>query len=222
VKNEMKQKNYGDDVPVGFLSYPVSQAADILFCKSNIIPVGDDQLPQIEQTNEIVEKFNRIYGKTFPKVEPFLSKFPRLVGIDGNAKASKSLGNAIFLDDSFSEIEKKVMQMYTDPNHIHLNDPGKIKGNVVFSYLDVFDPDKKEIEKLKKQYQKGGVGDVVMKKRLISVLDTLISPMRNRKKELEKNPEYVFKVLKEGTERAREIARQTMKEVRSKIKIDYF
>jgi len=222
VKNEMKQKNYGDDVPVGFLSYPVSQAADILFCKSNIIPVGDDQLPQIEQTNEIVEKFNRIYGKTFPKVEPFLSKFPRLVGIDGNAKASKSLGNAIFLDDSFSEIEKKVMQMYTDPNHIHLNDPGKIKGNVVFSYLDVFDPDKKEIEKLKKQYQKGGVGDVVMKKRLISVLDTLISPMRNRKKELEKNPEYVFEVLKEGTERAREIARQTMKEVRSKIKIDYF
>jgi tryptophanyl-tRNA synthetase len=222
VKNEMKQKNYGDDVPVGFLSYPVSQAADILFCKSNIIPVGEDQLPQIEQTNEIVDKFNRIYGKTFSKVEPFLSKFPRLVGIDGNAKASKSLGNAIFLDDPFSEIEKKVMQMYTDPNHIHLNDPGKIKGNVVFSYLDIFDPDKKEIEKLKKQYQKGGVGDVVMKKRLISVLDTLISPIRNRKKELEKNPEYVFKILKEGTGKVREIAKKTMKEVQNKIKIDYF
>jgi tryptophanyl-tRNA synthetase len=222
VKNEMKQKNYGDDVPVGFLSYPVSQAADILFCKSNIIPVGEDQLPQIEQTNEIVDKFNRIYGKTFSKVEPFLSKFPRLVGIDGNAKASKSLGNAIFLDDPLSEIEKKVMQMYTDPNHIHLNDPGKIKGNVVFSYLDIFDPDKKEIEKLKKQYQKGGVGDVVMKKRLISVLDTLISPIRNRKKELEKNPEYVFKILKEGTGKVREIAKKTMKEVQNKIKIDYF
>ena len=222
VKNEMKQKKYGENVPVGFLSYPISQAADILFCKGTIIPVGDDQLPQIEQVNEIVDKFNRLYGKTFSRVEPVLSKFPRLIGIDGNAKASKSLGNAIFLDDSFSDIEKKVMQMYTDPNHIHLNDPGKIKGNVVFSYLDVFDPNKKELEILKKQYQKGGIGDVLIKKRLIDILDNFISPIRKKKKELEKNPEYVFEILRRGTQKTRKRAKETLKEVREKLKIDYF
>lgn len=222
VKNEMKQKKYGENVPVGFLAYPISQAADILFCKGTIIPVGEDQLPQIEQANEIVDKFNRLYGKTFSRIKPVLSDSPRLIGIDGNAKASKSLGNAIFFDDSLSEIEKKVMQMYTDPNHIHLNDPGKVKGNVVFSYLDIFDSDKKGLEILKKQYQKGGVGDVVIKKRLIGILENIISPIRSKRRELEKNPEYVFEILKKGTQKAREIAKETLKEVREKLKIDYF
>jgi tryptophanyl-tRNA synthetase len=222
VKNEMKQKGYGENVPAGFLAYPVSQAADILFCKSNTIPVGEDQLPVIEQVNEIVEKFNALYGKTFSKITPVLSAAPRLIGIDGNAKASKSLGNAIFLDDSSEEIAKKVMAMYTDPAHVHVNDPGKIKGNVVFSYLDIFDPDKKEILKLKKQYQAGGLGDVVVKKRLISVLENIIGPIRTRRRELAKDPDYVLNVLKEGTEKVRAIAKETMKDVRRNIRIDYF
>lgn len=222
VKNEMKQKGYGEDVPVGFLAYPVSQAADILFCKSTIIPVGEDQLPVIEQANEIVEKFNALYGKTFSKIEPALSDVPRLVGIDGNTKASKSLGNAIFLDDSPEEIGRKVMLMYTDPGHIHTSDPGKIEGNVVFSYLDIFDPDKKEVGKLKKQYRTGGLGDIVVKKRLIGVLENIIGPIRSRRRELAKNPDYVLNVLKEGTEKVQKIAKETMKDVRRNIKIDYF
>lgn len=222
VKNEMKQKGYGENVPVGFLSYPVSQAADILFCKGTIIPVGEDQLPVIEQANEIVEKFNALYGKTFSKIQPMLSDAPRLVGIDGNAKASKSLGNAIYLDDSLEEIGRKVMSMYTDPNHIRVNDRGKIKGNVVFSYLDIFDSDKKEVLKLKKQYQTGGLGDVVVKKRLIGVLENIIGPIRTKRRELAKDPERAFKILEEGTEKTRLTARETMKEVRRSIRIDYF
>jgi tryptophanyl-tRNA synthetase len=140
----MKQKGFAENIPVGFLVYPVSQAADILFCHGNIVPVGDDQLPMIEQANEIVDKFNLTYGETFRKIRPFLSSVPRLVGIDGNAKASKSLENAIYLDDLKEEIEKKVMMMYTDPDHIRVSDSGKVEGNVVFNYLDVFDSDKKK------------------------------------------------------------------------------
>jgi len=150
VKDEMKQKGYGENVPAGFLMYPVSQAADILFCKASLVPVGEDQLPMIEQTNEIVEKFNRLYGETFQKVKALIPETSRLVGIDGKTKMSKSLGNAIFLADSPKEIEEKVMAMYTDPGHIHAKDPGKVEGNVVFTYLDTFDSDKKEVEKIKK------------------------------------------------------------------------
>lgn len=222
VKDEMKQKRFRENVPVGFLTYPVSQAADILFCDSNIIPVGEDQLPVIEQVNEIVAKFNSTYGKTFRKVKPVLSQTPRLVGIDGNTKASKSLGNAIYLDDSPEEIKRKVMMMYTDPDHIHINDPGKIEGNVVFTYLDVFDPQKREVDKLKEHYRHGGLGDVEIKKRLITVLENIIAPIRTRRRKLAENPEYVEKILREGTEKTRKIAKENMKIIREVIKINYF
>jgi tryptophanyl-tRNA synthetase len=222
VKDEMKQKGFGENVPAGFLVYPISQAADILFCDSNIIPVGEDQLPVIEQANEIVAKFNSIYGETFRKIQPILSQTPRLVGTDGNAKAGKSLGNAIYLDDSFEEIKRKVMGMYTDPNHIHTSDPGKIEGNVVFTYLDIFDENKKEVAKLKEQYQRGGLGDVEIKKRLIDILENVISPIRTRRREFAKKPEYVEKLLREGTEKTQVIAKETMKKVREVIKINYF
>ena len=222
VKEEMKQKGFGENVPAGFLVYPISQAADILFCDSNIIPVGEDQLPVIEQANEIVAKFNSTYGETFRKIQPILSETPRLVGIDGNAKAGKSLGNAIFLDDSLEEIKKKVMMMYTDPNHIHASDKGKIEGNIVFTYLDIFDPEKSEVEKLKEHYKRGGLGDVEIKKRLIGVLENVISPIRIKRRELAKSPEFIEKLLREGTEKTRAVAKETMKKVREVIRINYF
>jgi tryptophanyl-tRNA synthetase len=218
----MKQKGFGENVPAGFLVYPVSQAADILFCDGNTVPVGEDQLPVLEQVNEIVFKFNAIYGETFKKVEPIISTTPRLVGIDGNAKASKSLGNAIYLADTKDEIERKVMMMYTDPEHIHVNDPGKVSGNVVFAYLDIFDPNKEEVAKLKQQYKKGGLGDIAIKKRLVGILEEIIGPIRMRRQELAKDPERVFKILREGTERTRAVAKETMKRVKKGIKIDYF
>lgn len=222
VKDEMKQKGFGENVPAGFLVYPVSQAADILFCDSNLIPVGEDQLPVIEQANEIVAKFNSTYRETFRKIQPILSQTPRLVGIDGNAKAGKSLGNAIYLGDSLEEIEKKVMMMYTDPNHIHADDPGKTDGNVVFTYLDIFDPNKIEIEKLKDKYRHGGLGDVEIKKRLVNVLENIIAPIRERRKEFASNPKFVEKILREGTEKTREVAKKTMQKVRKAVKINYF
>jgi tryptophanyl-tRNA synthetase len=222
VKDEMKQKGFGENVPAGFLAYPVSQAADILFCGGNVVPVGEDQLPVLEQANEIVLKFNALYGETFRKIEPVLSDAPRLVGIDGNAKASKSLGNAIYLDEPLEEIKHKVMMMYTDPKHVHVEDPGKVAGNVVFSYLDIFDADKKGVAELKRQYKKGGLGDVIVKKRLIGVLEDLIGPIRTRRQELAKHPERVMAILEEGTERARVVAQETMEKVRKAIKIDYF
>lgn len=222
VKDEMRQKGYGENVPVGFLAYPVSQAADILFCKANLVPVGEDQLPVLEQANEIIEKFNRFYGETFQKIKPLISKTPRLVGIDGKAKMSKSLGNAIFLADSPEVIEEKVMKMYTDPDHIHAKDPGKIEGNVVFAYLDAFDPDKEELEKLKKQYQKGGLGDVEIKKRLIRILQDLLAPIREQREYLAKEPKKVMDILEEGTKKARGVAKKTIKEVKQAIQINYF
>ena len=222
VKSEMQQKGFGEHVPAGFLIYPVSQAADILFAKANLIPVGEDQKPMIEQTNEIVDSFNRIYGETFSRVSHLVGEIPRLVGTDGNAKMSKSLGNCIYLADSDETITKKVMDMYTDPNHIHVEDPGKVEGNVVFTYLDIFDSNKEEVADLKKQYEKGGLGDVVIKKRLASILCSFIAPIRERREELAKDPHAVMKILKEGTEKARLEAQQTIVEVRKAIKIDFF
>lgn len=225
VKSEMKDKGFGADVPVGFLAYPVSQAADILFCKSNLIPVGEDQKPMIEQTNEIADKFNRFYGEgteIFPHVKIVTSDAPRLVGLDGNAKMSKSLGNTINLSASDKEIEEKVMSMFTDPGHIHKEDPGKVEGNVVFTYLDIFDPNKSEVNDLKEQYKKGGLGDIEIKKRLAGVLKELITPIRERRKEYENDPKKVEKILKEGTANAREIGAETMKEIRKAMKINYF
>ncbi len=222
VKDEMKQKGFGEEVPAGFLCYPVSQAADILFAHANLIPVGEDQLPVIEQVNEIVDTFNRYYGETFSHVKHLVGNTPRLIGTDGNVKMGKSLNNGIYLSDSFEEISKKVMNMYTDPNHIHVEDPGQVEGNVVFTYLDIFDPDKNELADLKNQYKKGGLGDVVIKKRLINILENLINPIRTKREELAKNPKEIMKILEEGTAKARLVAQKTMAEVRSALKINYF
>ncbi len=222
VKDEMKQKGYGDTVPAGFLMYPVSQAADILFAHATVIPVGIDQLPMIEQTNEIADTFNRFYGQTFSHVKAITSDTTRLPGLDGKAKMSKSLNNAIYLSDDKDTLSKKVMQMYTDPNHIHVEDPGEVKGNVVFQYLDIFDPNKGKVEDLKKQYKKGGLGDVVIKKRLIEVLDTLLIPIREKRKYFENNPELVNKIIEGGVEQVQKIAEASMQDIRKKMKIDYF
>jgi tryptophanyl-tRNA synthetase len=222
VKLEMKQKGFGEDVPAGFLSYPVSQAADMLFLNSNIIPVGEDQLPVIEQANELARKFNSIYGEYFTELKPMLSETKRLVGIDGQAKASKSLNNAIYLSDEDDVIAKKVMSMYTDPTHIHVEDPGKVEGNVVFAYLDIFDERKSEIDELKKAYKKGGLGDVVLKKRLIQVLQDLITPIRERRRKLEKDKKAILKIVQAGTKKVQAQANKNMKEMKKVMKIDYF
>ncbi len=225
IKNEMKQKGYGANVPVGFLTYPISQAADITIFKANLVPVGDDQMPILEQVNEIVRKFNRTYGKGHKiliECNGFFSKTSRLPGIDGKGKASKSLNNAIYLSDSKEEVNRKVMNMYTDPKHIRVQDPGKIKGNIVFDYLDAFDNDPKELEKLKKLYQKGGLGDVEVKKRLIKILENLLKPIQAKRKELEKNPKMIMEMLEQGTKKARKIAQETMGEVRQAMQINYF
>jgi tryptophanyl-tRNA synthetase len=222
VKTEIGQKGFGEAVPAGFLMYPVSQAADILTFKANRIPVGEDQLPVLEQTNEIVDSFNRIYGKTFDRIKPVVSKHGRLMGIDGKAKMSKSLNNAIFLSDKEEVVEEKVMKMYTDPKHIHASDPGKVEGNVVFAYLDIFDPDQKGLAKLKAQYKKGGLGDVVLKKHLARVLDDVLEPLRERRREFAGDPHYVMDILEEGTRKARQTAREVLREVKTKMKINYF
>lgn len=222
VKTEIKQKDFGEHIPAGFLMYPVSQAADILVVKGNVVPVGEDQLPVLEQANEIVRSFNRIYNATvFPEVEHVLSKTPRLMGTDGKAKMSKSLGNAIFLSDPADVVVKKVMGMYTDPNHIRVSDPGKVEGNTVFMYLDIFDPHKEEVAALKEHYQRGGLGDVVLKRRLIEVLNTTLEPIRARRAEWEKDPHAVMQILFDGTQKTYERAAETMQEVRRAMKLDY-
>ncbi|OGZ11362.1 MAG: tryptophan--tRNA ligase [Candidatus Lloydbacteria bacterium RIFCSPLOWO2_01_FULL_50_20] len=223
VKTEIEQKGFkGESVPAGFLMYPVSQAADILTFRANRVPVGEDQLPVLEQTNEIVDSFNRIYGKTFDRIKPVVAKHGRLMGIDGKAKMSKSLNNAIFLADKEEVVEEKVMKMYTDPKHVHASDPGKVEGNVVFSYLDIFDPDPKGLAKLKQQYKKGGLGDVVLKKRLAAILNDVLDPIRERRRELAGDPNLVMDILEEGTRKARQTAREVLREVKTKMKINYF
>lgn len=222
VKSEMKEKGYDETVPAGFLMYPVSQAADILAFHADLVPVGEDQLPVLEQTNEIVDSFNRIYGETFKRIKPLVSTTPRLKGIDGKAKMSKSLGNGIYLSDSQEEVEKKVMMMYTDPGHIHATDAGKVEGNVVFEYLDAFDPQKAEVGELKEKYQKGGLGDVEIKKRLARGLNEILAPIREKREHLEKDPKYIMELLEEGTKEARKVAKQTLTEVREVMKITYF
>lgn len=209
-------------VPLGFLSYPISQAADILFVKASIVPVGEDQIPVIEQTNDIVKKFNSIYGDVFEKVQGVVGEVPRLIGIDGDSKASKSKNNAIYLSDSREEIEAKVMRMYTDPNHINVSDPGKVEGNVVFEYLDIFDTNKEKVEELKQQYQKGGLGDVVLKKYLTDVLDVILEPIREKRKFYENNKDLVLKILEDGNSKARLAAKETVAEVKQAMKLNYF
>ena len=225
VKTEIKQKNFKDSIPVGFLNYPVSQAADITAFKATVVPVGDDQEPMLEQTREIVRTFNRVYN-TDILVEP-KGYFPpkgqgRLPGLDGNAKMSKSLGNAIYLSDDAKTVQKKVMSMYTDPNHIHVEDPGQVEGNTVFTYLDVFAPDKDKVAELKEQYQKGGLGDVKIKRYLNKVLEEELGPIRERREKFAQNPDAVYEMLLEGSKKANKVANQTLKEVREAIGLNYF
>ena len=223
VKDEIKQKGFAGNIPAGFLCYPVSQAADITAFKANLVPVGDDQIPMIEQTREIVRTFNRIY-KTDVLVEPkaMLSAVSRLVGTDGKGKMSKSIGNTIALADSKEIVAKKVMGMFTDPGHVRVEDPGKIEGNAVFTYLDAFDSDIERVKDLKKRYKKGGLGDVVIKKHLIEVLEAELGPIRERREMFAKDPKKVMKILRDGTDHAREVAARTLKEVRGAMGIDYF
>lgn len=234
VKSELQTKNFNNTIPAGFLCYPVSQSADITLFKATDIPVGDDQLPMIEQCNEIVKKFNSIYGDTLVECRAVLpddKSSYRLPGIDGKNKMSKSLGNCIYLSDDSKTVYEKVMKMYTDPNHVNISDPGKIEGNVVFTYLDVFSndddfvkylPEYKNLDELKKCYQKGGVGDVKIKKFLYQILEDLLNPIRERRKELENNIDYVYDVLKNGTKDARKVAKDNLKTFKCAMKIDYF
>ncbi|NGX31503.1 MAG: Tryptophan--tRNA ligase 2 [Chlamydiae bacterium] len=221
VKSEIDQKGFKEGVPAGFVIYPISQAADITAFKATLIPVGADQLPMIEQTNEIVRSFNRIYGNTLVECKGLVTSFSRLVGTDGAQKMSKTLGNAIFLSDSPEEIEKKVKKMYTDPNHLRVEDPGKVEGNPVFTYLDAFARDKNKVDELKAHYQKGGLGDSVVKKYLLEELLALLEPIQKRRKELEDDLGYVFEVLDIGTQKANEIAQNTLDEVKAAIGLDY-
>ena len=234
VKNEIGLRGYEKSIPVGFLNYPISQAADITAFEATLVPVGEDQLPMIEQTREIVRSFNNIYGETLVEPEariPNNEVARRLPGTDGKAKMSKSLGNCIYIADEPEEIRKKVMSMYTDPNHIKVEDPGKVEGNVVFTYLDVFAtdedfkkylPEYNNLDELKRKYEQGGLGDVVIKRFLNSVLQDVLEPMRNRRKYYEENIELVYDMLKNGTIEARKKANETLNKVKSAMKINYF
>ena len=222
VKAEIQAKGYGEAIPAGFLMYPVSQAADITFVKANLVPVGEDQLPMIEQTNEIVRSFNSIYKTdVLVEVKALVPEMGRLPGIDGRAKMGKSLGNAIFLSDAPEIVAQKVRGMYTDPGHVRVSDPGKVEGNPVFAYLDAFDPNKAEVALLKEHYQRGGLGDVTLKKRLVEVLEAFLAPIRARRKEFAQDIPYVTKILAEGTEHARSRAQATMREVRQAMRLNY-
>ena len=225
VKSEIQQKNFERSIPAGFFTYPVSQAADITAFKASVVPVGDDQEPMLEQTREIVRSFNSIYGKEV-LVEPE-GYFPpkgqgRIPGIDGNAKMSKSLGNAIYLSDDADTLRKKVMSMYTDPNHIHVEDPGQVEGNVVFTYLDIFDDDKQKVQELKDHYRQGGLGDVKLKRYLNEVLEAKLAPIRKRRLEFAEDMPAVYQMLKEGSQKANAVAEQTLKEVKEAMGLNYF
>lgn len=234
VKSEIQMRNFEASIPVGFFTYPISQAADITAFKATTVPVGEDQLPMIEQTREIVRKFNSVYDEVLVEPEVLLPENQacmRLPGIDGKAKMSKSLGNCIYLSDTVEEVKKKVMGMYTDPTHIQVSDPGHIEGNTVFTYLDAFCkdehferylPDYSNLDELKAHYQRGGLGDVKVKRFLNSVLDETLEPIRARRKEFEKDIPEVYRILKEGSEKAREVAAQTLSEVKDAMKINYF
>jgi len=222
VKDEIKQKGFGKNIPAGFAMYPISQAADITAFNADLIPVGADQLPMVEQTREIVRKFNSLYGEIFVLPEPLLGDVKRLPGIDGNVKMGKSLGNAIYLSDSEDELKKKIMGMYTDPGRIHPTDPGKVEGNPVFVYHDVFNPDKAEVEDLKERYKAGKVGDVEVKEKLFIALNKFLDPIREKRSEFEGKDALLDQILTDGNARAREVAKETMKKVKKVMKIDYF
>lgn len=234
VKAEIKQKNFETSLPLGFFCYPVSQASDITAFKATTVPAGEDQMPMIEQCCEIVRKFNEVYGETLvePKIVlPTNKSCLRLPGIDGKAKMSKSLGNCIYLSDTEEDTKKKVMSMFTDPTHLRREDPGHVEGNPVFTYLDAFCkdeyfaeylPDYKNLDELKAHYQRGGLGDMVVKKFLNNVIQTELRPIRERRNDWEKRLPDVYEILKQGTAIARETAAQTLSEVKHAMRIDYF
>ncbi|BDB95974.1 tryptophan--tRNA ligase [Candidatus Hydrogenosomobacter endosymbioticus] len=221
VKSELQQKEFGQSIPAGFLCYPVSQAADITAFKAEIIPVGEDQLPLIETCNEIVRKFNRIYrAEILLEAKASLSREARLIGIDGKQKASKSLGNAIMLCDEEDVVKEKVFSMFTDPNHIHVNDPGNVEVNVVFTYLDAFHDDRDEIDTLKQKYRKGGLGDKVIKSLLNDTLQKILFPIRERRKSITKN--QIDEILIAGTEKSRAVAAVTLSQVKGVMGLSYW
>ncbi len=223
VKTEMYQKGLENRIPVGFLVYPVSQAADITIFKARFVPVGEDQLPMIEQTNELVRSFNRIYGEGLMReAEAIVPKIARLPGTDGSAKMSKTMGNTISLGEPSESLYKKVMGMYTDPNHIKVSDPGNVEGNPVFAYLDAFDSDLAEVARLKEHYMRGGLGDVVIKKYLFEVLDAFLAPVRERRLAFAEDMTQIHRIVAQGTEQARDVAAATMREVRAAMHLNYF
>lgn len=234
VKNEIILRNFEASIPVGFFTYPISQAADITAFKATTVPVGEDQLPMIEQTREIVRKFNSVYEEVLVEPDALLPDNKaclRLPGTDGKAKMSKSLGNCIYLADSADDVKKKIMSMYTDPEHLQVSDPGHLEGNTVFTYLDAFCrpehferylPEYANLDELKGHYQRGGLGDVKVKKFLNNIVQEELEPIRQRRKEYEKDIPEVYQILKRGSEAAREVAAQTLSEVKSAMKINYF
>ena len=234
VKSEIQMRNFEASIPVGFFTYPISQAADITAFKATTVPVGEDQLPMIEQTREIVRKFNSVYDEVLIEPSALISTNQaclRLPGIDGKAKMSKSLGNCIYLSDSEADVKKKIMSMYTDPEHLLVSDPGHLEGNTVFTYLDAFCkpehferylPDYANLDELKAHYTRGGLGDVKVKKFLNNIIQEELEPIRKRRKEYEKDIPEVYNILRKGTEAAREVAAQTLSEVKSAMKINYF
>lgn len=234
VKSEIQMRNFEASIPVGFFTYPISQAADITAFKANVVPVGEDQLPMLEQTKEIVRKFNSVYGDTLVEPEILLPENQaclRLPGIDGKAKMSKSLGNCIYLSEEPEDIQKKVFSMFTDPTHIRVEDPGKLEGNTVFTYLDAFCrpehfneflKDYANLDELKEHYQRGGLGDMKVKRFLNNVLQAELEPIRNRRKEYQKDIPYVYEILKRGSEKAERVAEQTLRDVKAAMKINYF
>ncbi len=234
VKTEMAMRNFGQSVPVGFFTYPISQAADITFCKATTVPAGEDQEPMLEQCREIVRRFNATYGEVLVEPQIMLPTNKvclRLPGLDGSAKMSKSLGNCIYLSDTAKEVEQKVRTAYTDPAHLRVEDPGHVEGNVVMTYLDafatdddfaVFWPDYKNLEEVKDHYRRGGLGDMKCKKFLTKVLNSRLEPIRRRRHEFEKDIPEVYNILKKGSEAAREVAAQTLHKVREAMRINYF
>lgn len=234
IKSEIEMRGFGGTIPAGFLCYPVSQASDITAFKATTVPAGEDQMPMLEQTREIVNKFNSIYGETLVEPQILLPDNKaclRLPGTDGKAKMSKSLGNCIYLSDTEEDVRKKVMSMYTDPNHLKVEDPGQIEGNTVFTYLDAFCkdeyfveflPEYANLDELKAHYQRGGLGDVKVKKFLNNVMQKELAPIRERRKEWEKNIPAVYDILKKGSEEAQRVAAATLSEVKAAMKINYF
>ena len=234
VKSEIQMRNFETSIPVGFFTYPISQAADITAFGATTVPAGEDQMPMLEQCREIVHKFNAVYGETLTMPEIMLPQNAaclRLPGIDGKAKMSKSLGNCIYLSDEPEDIKKKIISMYTEPNHLRVKDPGKVEGNPVFIYLDAFSrpehfaeflPEYQNLDELKAHYQRGGLGDVKIKKFLNAVMQAELEPIRNRRKEWEQRLPEVVEILKEGSAVAEKTAAATLAEVRKSMKIDYF